>query len=42
MELKEDLLKKRYHFRSETDTEVIAHLCKTFMTVTLPVRSVRC
>ena len=28
MELKEDLLKKGYHFRSETDTEVIAHLCK--------------
>ena len=28
MELKEGLLKKGYHFRSETDTEVIAHLCK--------------
>ncbi|MCI6301445.1 MAG: glutamine--fructose-6-phosphate transaminase (isomerizing) [Megasphaera elsdenii] len=27
MELKEELLKKGYHFKSETDTEVVAHLC---------------
>ena len=27
MELKEELLAKGYHFKSETDTEVVAHLC---------------
>lgn len=27
MELKDELLKKGYHFKSETDTEVVAHLC---------------
>lgn len=27
MELKEELLNKGYHFKSETDTEVVAHLC---------------
>lgn len=27
MDIKEELLKKGYHFKSETDTEVVAHLC---------------
>lgn len=27
MELKDELLNKGYHFKSETDTEVVAHLC---------------
>ncbi|MCH4167346.1 MAG: glutamine--fructose-6-phosphate transaminase (isomerizing) [Megasphaera sp.] len=27
MELKDELLAKGYHFKSETDTEVVAHLC---------------
>lgn len=27
MELKDELLKKGYHFKSETDSEVVAHLC---------------
>ena len=29
--LKEDLLKKGYHFETETDTEVVAHLCTEFL-----------
>ena len=27
MELKDELIEKGYHFKSETDTEVVAHLC---------------